>query len=193
MKQLLFVGFLWVFVISAFAQSDLISISENDYGRDLLNGKDIIGKEYVFSQRVEQFDLLSNDRMLVQLRAKRRYSDGLKNKGKAFLFNVKNQSVKWEKKMHYKVSWIESYGDVLLYQNTAMGSSRLDIETGEKMWNSKIQLISISEDLKLGITFKNFGNKETMEGIGLIDGKRIWKRKIKRNKDWQEGIWIDDS
>lgn len=197
MKNLLIITFLICISLPLFSQSKLVSI-ENDkiFGKNFKTNSDIIGTNYLFSERIENsyIDTISN-LLTLQLRGITKNGKYLQNSGNIALFDLTNKTEKWSKKINYQLSSIFQLSNVII-QKTGIKSYCLDIENGSEKWEVKNSINYVNSHHKIGTgykvnTFANNTNK--LEGIDLTNGKPIWEREINREYGWNKIYNLNDS
>lgn len=171
-----------------------LNINESVVGRNLLDGTDIIAKEYTFPDRIYKtfFDTTTNF-LTVQLRGvKGKYYN---NKGKIVQLNTSNNTIIWNKDINYQNANIQQLSKIII-QTQANKTQFLNIYSGNPTYDLKNQLYFVDPTLNIGVGYKsssanNLSN--TLEGIDLSDGKIMWHRDINRDYGWNDYFYIDDT
>ncbi|GGK29976.1 hypothetical protein GCM10007962_25310 [Yeosuana aromativorans] len=165
-------------------------------GKNLIQQKDIVANEFVFNERIYRsyVDSLTGYATL-QLRKLSKNGKVLSLKGLVVVYDLKNKSVKWTKKIDYSMSSIQQYGDILILSK---GNKiiRLNIENGDPMWDIKNDLYYVNINKKIGVGYAYnglTGSIHTLEGINLNTGESLWQKELKRDYGWNKIIKTDAS
>jgi PQQ-like domain len=178
------------------AQNFLIESNETIIGKNYITSTDIVAKEYLFSERIENLYLdSSNNRLSIKLRGKSKNGKWLDNTGYLLNFDCTNKKIIWSNEIGYGNQNILQANDVII-KNFSNKSQRLNSDNGEILWNAKNDIYYLNNQKKIGIGYnvklKNT-NSKTVEGINLVDGKSIWKREITRDYGWNSINILNDS
>jgi len=201
MKFLKIIQALGIFVIISnvcIAQSLQIQILSTDkpLGRNLLDNQEIIGKEYIFPDRIYKTYLdETNGYLTVQLRGLSRNGKYLNNNGTVMLFDLNSNELKWSKKLAYQSSDILQYNNMLI-QTVGTKSYCLDIESGKELWELKNDIYYVDPLNDIGIGYKHensTGFSHKLEGIDLNNGNIIWERELNREYGWNSIFHQNDS
>jgi hypothetical protein len=87
MKKILIIGIICCFGLHTIAQNSLeILNNERSFGNNLITNKEIVGSEYIFTERIEQTYLeTKSNRITIQLRGFLLGGPYLKNNGQVVL------------------------------------------------------------------------------------------------------------
>lgn len=197
MKRLIASCFLCFIGLSAVAQPGLsILSSQRAIGKNNLTGKEIIAKEFIFPERIHEtyVDTL-NGCITVQLRGLTKNGKYLKNTGNVVLYDLNAGKAKWSKSIAFQQSEIEQHRNLII-QTIANKSYCLNHENGENLWEVKNSMYYVDRLQKIGIGYKfsSFsGPTNTLEGIDLRNGNRIWQRELSREYAWNDIFHLNDS
>ncbi len=197
MEKLFALGFLFFFALPTFSQSNQqIQTKEIVAGKNYETNKDILAKEFVFSERIDNYYLDTiSDFLTVQLRGLTRNGKYLKNSGYVILYDLAANKIKWDKEIMYQQSGIEQFNNVII-QSFNNKSYCVDNENGNTKWEIKNRINYVDPFLKIGIGYKYYfssGSSDILEGIDLDRGKSLWKREIIRNYGWNNIFHLTDS
>jgi len=197
MRKLTSLFFLSFIGLTAFAQSELTILNnERLVGKNIVTNKDIIAREYIFPERIQETyqDTVSNC-ITVQLRGTSKNGKWLNNKGTVVLYDLKQKREKWSKRINYQQSGIEQHSNLII-QTIANKSYCLNYENGENQWEVKNAIYYVEPFQKKGIGYKysSFsGATNTLEGIDLTNGNAIWQRELNREYSWNDIFHLNDS
>jgi outer membrane protein assembly factor BamB len=173
-----------------------VQIEKRNAGKNLFSGKTIEAKEYVFPERIHDFQIDTiNKQLTIQLRGISNNGKWLKNKGHVVRYDTKENEVLWSKKIAFQVANIEQYGGVTIHSEAGK-SYCLNNLTGERLWEVKNSLIFANPEKKIGIGYKlsaSKGRENILQGINLTNGQSIWERAISREYGWNDVFYINDS
>lgn len=163
----------------SFAQSTpgLINHAVAEVGQDLTTNTAIQGIEYAFPNHLYRYKAnLLNNQLMVSLRESNKNDKYWKPSGTLFAYNPSTEQTKWSHKVNFnKVG--HYFNDDIVIERDGLKSSRLDPETGNKLWTSKGTLLDLPNP-QLALTFSFSGNSSTINGIDLATGKTLWQRKL---------------
>ena len=176
--------------------TDDILSSEKLIGKNLITNRDIVGKEFIFPERIEHtyLDTISNC-MTVELRGLFMGGKLLKNNGDFMLYDLSNRKTKWIKGMNYQNNFIEQHGN-FIFKTSLNKTYCLDFETGENLWKAKKLIAFVNPYLKIGVGYTPFPGyilNDDFEGVDLNNGNTLWKRKLNYEDGLNEIFMINDS
>jgi len=184
--------------LNCFAQKDIeILNNEKPFGKNLITDKEIRGREFIFSERIEHsyLDTISNC-ITVQLRGLFMGGSLLKNNGHVILYDLSNKKTKWTKNIDYQNNFIEQHNNFIL-KGSLQKTYCLDFETGENLWKAQNLIAFVNPWLKTGIGYYPYSPYLTIgddfEGIDLSNGKTKWKRKINHDYNLNDIFMLNDS
>jgi len=162
----------------------------------LVDGTDIKGVEYIFPDRIEDCYLDPETNFLtVQLRGLSVDRTRLNNTGFILQYDLKNKSVLWDKFFYYPWDNIIQLRKTFIYSDLH-NSYKLDPYSGKSIWKIKNRIFFVTPAGNIGIAYKFdmwSGGTTKLEGIDLISGNTIWKRKIHRWNRLNDILFINDS
>lgn len=194
--KLIFIAFLLV-PFQGMAQKEITVLNNTrPIGKNLISGEPIIANEYIFPERINDFQVDTvNDAILIQLRGLRK-KKWLANKGEVIRYDTEKEKVLWVDKIVYQSERIEQFGGITI-RSTGNNSYCLDNETGEKLWKVKNSIIFANPVEKIGIGYRiqpsSTKTDNILEGIDLRDGRVIWQREIYRGYGWNDAFYLNDS
>ena len=196
MKNKQILAFVLIFAaFNSLGQNQIaLNINESVVGKNLLDGTDIIAKEYTFPDRIYKtfFDTTTNF-LTVQLRGvKGKYYN---NKGKIVQLNTSTNTIIWNKDVNYQNTNIQQLSKIII-QTQANKTQFLNIYSGNPTYNLKNQLYFVDPTLNIGVGYKSTSannHSNTLEGINLLDGNVLWHRDINRDYGWNDYFYIDDT
>jgi len=165
-------------------------------GRNFINNTDIHAKRYDFPENIIKWGFDDSAKMLtLQLCGTAEDGIELKDSGIVTLVDFSTGEIHWTQKVDFKTTTIDEY-DNLLIKTDGNISSCLDEATGENIWSAKYTLCYINPHLRIGTgysTLPDGGGINDIQGIDLITGKSLWKRKINKDFTLNEFIPLKDS
>ena len=197
MKRLLNLGAFSLITMVIYSQSSLtITSNEKAGGRNYFTGNEIKVREYIFPERIEHsfIDTVSN-LLTVQLRGLSKNGKWLNNSGDMIQYDLSNGQIRWTKKLNYQQGNIEQFNNLII-QTVGNKSYSLNIDNGENEWEAKNKIYYVEPIMKIGIGYQyktTTGYTNTLEGIDLLNGERIWKREINREYSWNDIFHLNDS
>ena len=205
MKKALVTIVLFLVAVLAFAQQPemLVFTNERPIGRILDTQEEIKAKEYIFpiTNRFQDpekiyhsyIDTISKT-ITVQLRGV--FDNGnWALWGKLIYYDLNTGRIRWTKDISYFDGGIEHFGSNIIYTKGGR-SFCLNIFNGGDFWkaNNEIFFVDPIANVGVGYRFKaTKRNNNTLEGINLINGKRIWQREVNRDFGWDNAFKINDS
>ena len=182
-----------LFFLTAVASAQIVTTDLLELaGLDYTNGKEIYARKYEFKNLIFNSEVDSTfNTLTLQLRDIKSNGKYYKNTGQLAVFDLVSKEIKWSFDINYMNAGIEQYDDVLFY-NVGLGStSRIQLTTGNTLWNSKVVIFATIPNLNIGLGYKynsfsqQFANNLT--AIDLNSGATLWERKIDRSNGW-DGI-----
>jgi len=182
---------------TAYSQTTKFQISNETkiLGKNYINNSDIEGVEYVFPERIEDYFLdPSTNFLTVRLRGLTSDKKWLKNTGNILQYDLKNKKVLWSKHFSYLWNDLVQFSKTMIYTNMS-NSYKLDPYTGKDLWRVKNKIFLAYPNIGVGYKYNAWlGYVNRLEGIDLINGKRIWKRKTAgRWHGMSDLFYINDS
>jgi len=169
---------------------------EKTLGKNLIDGTDIKGVEFIFPERIEDCFLDPETNFLtVQLRGLSLDKKWLNNTGSILQYDLKNKRVLWDKKFSYFSDYIIRFSKTLIYSDL-YNSYKIDPYSGKSIWRVKNRIFFASPVGNTGIAYKFdmwLGYVNKLEGIDLMSGKKIWTRKIYQWDRLDDAFFINDS
>ena len=177
-----------------FSQQNELKVlyDEKTFGKNLINGTDIIGTEYMFPERIHRFILDSTKNVLtIQLRELSKNGKKLSKTGNILQYDFKNKNILWSSGINFQIDNIQLFGNFIIKNGYS-----IDVNTGKNLWEVKhdIYLVDLKENIGIGYrsgTLKE--SKNILEGVDLRNGETIWKREINREYGWNSLFYINDS
>jgi hypothetical protein len=167
--------------LTVFGQSVTTS-SKQVVGKKVINGKEIVGTKYEFSDKIYNCirDTATN-RLFVELRGVN--GKYYKNNGCISVFDLNTKKVLWFKTLNYATQEVEMYENVL-FITSGKKIERINMNTGETMWITNCRLLATLPNLNisLGTKYNAFiGKYENLKAINLNTGQISWEREIDYN------------
>lgn len=181
-----------------FGQKNQISVikSEKILGKNFLDSSDIKGFEYAFSDRIEETFLDTTTGLLTtKLRGLTKNGKWLNSTGYIVQYDIKNETVLWNKKFSYQTSDLKQFNNTMIY-TISNKSYCLNVHTGSEIWEVKnnIYLVDPIDQIGIGYKFKTMdGYSDELEGIDLKNGQVVWKRNLNREYGWNDVFYANDS
>jgi len=197
MKTIITILFLTILSLKSLAQTTPVEVLNNRIvGKNYILQNDIIGNEFVFEKRIHHsyVDSVSGYATL-ELRKLSKNGKVLNLEGLIVVFDLKNKTVKWTKKIDHSVSSFNQYGNIIIFTK-GNKISRLNIEDGSPMWEIKNDLYYVNPIKKIGLGYKYnglTGNIHTLEGINMETGETIWQKELNREYGWNKIISLNES
>lgn len=181
-----------------FSQKNQIQVSSNDkvFGKSHIDNSAIKGVEYIFPERISKTFIDTTTGLLtVQLRGLSKNEKWLNNTGNIVQYDIKNNSVLWQKKIAYATSSLQQFSNTLIY-SVGNKSYCLDNRTGNELWEVKNNIYFVSPNENIGIGYKSKNPTKPsneLEGIDLKNGNILWKRDLNREYGWNSVFYTNDS
>jgi outer membrane protein assembly factor BamB len=197
MKEII-MGLLLLITLPAFSQKNQIQVLSNEkiVGKNLIDGSDIKGIEYLFSERIHEIFLDTTTGFLTaQLRGLTKNGKWVNNNGNIVQYDIKNQKVLWSKRVAYLSSDLQQFSNTMIY-TIGNKSYCLDVNTGNELWEVKSNMYFVDPINRIGVgyLFKNTtGYSNELQGIDLKNGKVLWKREINREYGWNDVFYLNYS
>lgn len=197
MKKTLMIILLFFTTIAISAQ--MVSKDSLEFvGLNYLTGQKIYAPEYEFKNLIydTQLDTTFNT-LTLQLRDVKSNGKYYKNSGQLAVFDLASKEIKWSFDINYMNTEIEQYENVLLHKVRIGSTSRIDLASGAKFWNSKVAVYVTIPNLNIGLGYaynsflQEFSNN--LSCIDLSTGATLWERKIDRSFGWNGVENINDT
>ncbi|MDR2972153.1 MAG: PQQ-like beta-propeller repeat protein [Bacteroidales bacterium] len=190
---------LMLFSATAFGQKKGLKIVSEPIilGKNSLDGSDIVGVEYRFPDRIENYFVDTTTKLLtVQIRGFNFFS-GLKKKGNILQYDLINKKILWSKAIDYDVHELLKF-DSLLILNEYNDGYGLDAHTGETLWTVKNYIYFANPKYNVGVAYEYLSAGEgyytnNLFGVDLLKSKILWKRNINRGLGWNDYFYLNDS
>ena len=197
MKNKILLCLLFLFSFHVIAQDKLIvPVTEIYIGRNFITNTDIRAKRYDFLENIYKWGIDDSSKLLtLQFRESMEDHSDLKDSGNIALVDFSTREMRWKKEVDFRTTTIDQY-DNLMIKTDGNISSCLNVATGENIWSSKYTLCFINPHLRIGTGYSSLpdgGGINDIQGIDLITGKSLWKRKINKDFTLNEFIPLKDS
>jgi len=171
------------------AGQPVINNSVVNVGQNLITGKEIQAAKYEFQDRIYNSRLDTTFQSLtLQLRGIKSNGKYYNNNGELAVLDLKSKEIKWSKEINYGITEIEQYDGVLLWNEGLGSTTRLELTTGNTLWNSKVVVFATIPNLNISIGYKyNSFLQDLSNNLSCIDlstGKVLWERPIDRSYGW---------
>jgi hypothetical protein len=188
-----FCCFLILISTTAFCQKNKLHVinAEKILGKNLLNGSEIKGTEFVFPDKIhELFFEPETNFATVQLKGK-------KNSGNILQYDLKNKVILWSKPIYYDTDELLKF-DNLLILNEYNEASVIDNHTGEKLSKVMNYIYFANPKYNIGFAYLYLPSGDgyytnDFMGIDLVKRKLLWKRNINRKYGWNDYFYLNDS
>lgn len=192
LTTLVFLNFLTI------AGQPIIKCSQVNIGKNLTTGKDIKATQYAFQDRIYDVNIDTTlQKFTIQLRKITSNEKYYKNTGYLVSLDVSSKKIQWWEKINYVQNNIEQYENVLFWTISGGTTTRKDLNTGDKMWTTKVVIFATIPNLNisLGYKFNSFSGQlsKDVSCIDLITGKVLWEREIDNRYNWNGIEAIDDT
>lgn len=185
-------------ITTGYSQNNTIQVFDNEkkLGKNLIDNTDIVGKEYIFSNRVDTFFLDSASTLLtLQLRDLSVNGRYLLNTGDIVQYDLKNSKVLWTDRINYHSEFVTQSKDALIY-NQKNKSTMLDIYTGKKIWGASNNISYLSPNQKIGFGYEPAHltmSPDLLFCNNIKNGFVKWHREIGRDYGWNAITHLDDT
>lgn len=194
------------FFIFLFAINSIVSFSQipdfqfevktEKSGYNKLKDSSIEFEIFELSERVESiyFDSISNY-LTLKLRGITKNGKYLSNTGKIVQYDLNENKALWSKKFNYSINILLQKDNKLLFYRPD-SSFKLDVNTGEKEWKTKVRPYIIDKDNNIMVGYKVSAMETELKdvvGVDLNTGKTIWKRSISNEYGWNDYEKRNDS
>lgn len=188
MKKKIFVVILFLKTVIVAGQP-VINNSTVPVGQNLITGKEIQAVKYEFQDKIYNFQLDTTFQSLtLQLRGIKSNGKYYNTTGELAVLDLKSKEIKWSKEINYGTTEIEQYDGVLLWNDGPGSTTRLELTTGNSLWNSKVVVFATIPNLNISIGYKyNSFLQEFSNNLSCMDlstGKVLWERPIDRSYGW---------
>ncbi|MCL2434655.1 MAG: hypothetical protein FWD09_00780 [Lentimicrobiaceae bacterium] len=183
---------------TAWSQKNELNVlyKEKVFGKNLMDGTDIKGVEFIFPERIDDCFLDPETNFLtVQLRGLSLDRKWLNNTGSILQYDLKNKKVLWDKFFSYTGDDIIQFNKILIY-SSLLNSYKIDPYSGKSIWKTKNRIFLGTPRGNIGIAYKFdmwLGGINKLEGVDLMSGKKIWTRKIYQWDRLHDAFFINDS
>ena len=177
-----------------FSQKKEITVvqKESVVGKNLFNGSDIKGVEYVFSDKVYNYFVDTATHLLtVQLRNIGLDGVSLKNKGAMVQYDIINDQILWTKEIDYSMTTILQISNAMIYR-LGRTSYNIDVYTGNHIWETASIIFFFDLINKIAMGTLPFSDI-VLDGIDFSNGKPLWNRIIKNKYGLNNYFLINDS
>ena len=197
MKSRIFTIALLLIILQLYAQNTPIeSINKKVVGKNFILQNNINANEFNFSKRIHRLYIDSiSGYATIQLRKLSKNGKLLGVNGQIIVYDLKNQKIKWTKKIDYSNSSLRQYNDIIILSK-GNNSIRLDNENGSTIWKIKNDFYYVDPSEKIGIGYKYNGlggHLHTLERIDLKNGNTIWERELNREYGWNKIKTLNES
>ncbi|HMQ05994.1 MAG TPA: PQQ-binding-like beta-propeller repeat protein [Saprospiraceae bacterium] len=197
--RLYFIGLLFILSTGwVLAQNSFLRVnrSERVIGKNHWLNEEIKATVYTFPERIHHcyIDTLKGY-ATVEMRGLTKNGKYLKNKGKVMVVDLLAGRTIWDQNINYLTSYLEQYGRSL-FKREGGKVFYLDIESGNRLWESKnsLYLVDPIDRIGLGYRTKSIGaSSNNLEGINLSNGNMIWSRNVRQDFTWNELHYTNDS
>lgn len=195
-KVILFLLFIFSCVIVLGQNSlPLIKGTEIILGENLLTKQEIKGFEYSFPDRIHELCIDSISQLFsVQIRGLSRNRKWLDNTGSFIIYDFSQKKSLWSKHVNYNSFVLSQVNDIII-ESDGVKSWRLNNKSGKNRWEIKkaIYYVDPFTEIGLGYDYKSLGNSDDLQGINLVDGTELWKRRIRSDYGWNSIFHLNDS
>lgn len=197
MNKLIVIILILFRAIPLFAQSDLRIVEIDTLsGENHLTNNPIKAKIYIFPERIDQsFIDTTRNLLTLQLRDKSRNGKHYNNFGSVLVYDLGNKSAKWSRRINFDQYRIEQYDNVII-KSVSYESNCLNPETGRNQWLLNNTLYYVDPYYRIGLGYKDNtapGRSNTLEGIDMNTGNKLWSRTLSREYGWNNIIHLNDS
>lgn len=178
------------------ATNDLLIYQyQNISGKKYKTNEIILSNEFVFADKVDQYYIdTTKNSIFLQLRGTSKNGRRLNDSGNFLSFDLKTDSIKWDKQIVYSGTTILQANDVIV-GTSDLGSIFINPETGIIQSRILNPIYFIAPKIKIGVGYaiNNDGNPNRLVGIELLSGKSRWNREISHEYGWNEELMLNDS
>ncbi len=196
MKKIILFIFICLNLTFIEATNDLLIYQyQNISGKNHKTNEMILANEFVFTDRIEDYYLdTTKNSIFLQLRGTSKNGKWLNDSGNFLAFDLKTDSIKWDKQITYTGTNILQSNDVIV-GTSDLGSIFINPESGIIQSRTKNSVHFIVPQIKIGIGYaiNNEGNPNKLVGIELLSGKTRWTREISHEYGWNEELMLNDS
>lgn len=188
-----------LFFLTAVASAQIVTTDTAELiGLNYITGKEIYARKYEFKNLIydSQVDTTFNT-LTLQLRDVKSNGKQYKNTGQLAVFDLVSKKIMWSIDRNYFNTEVEQYDDVLFYKTGISSTSRLQLTTGNTLWNSKIVVFVTIPNLNIGLGYKyNSFTQQLSNNLSCIDlntGAVRWEKQIDRSYGWDGVENINDT
>jgi hypothetical protein len=193
-KVILFICYLVLISFTAFSQKKGLQVLpvETILGKNLINGTDIIGKEFQFPEKIrEMFFEPESNFVTVQI-------DGKRNIGNIIQYDFENNKILWNKTIYYDIQELLKF-EKLLILNDYNEAYVLDSNTGDRLSKVLNYIYFANPKFNIGVAYQYIADggdgyyTNDLMGIDLMKCKLLWKRTVNRAYGWNDFFFLNDS
>ena len=188
-----------VIVLESFFMAALPVIRKSSVivGKDLVTEKEIKATKYEFDSRIFNSTLDTTYKTLtLQFRCLSSNEKFYENEGELAVFDLITKEIRWSKEINYRNTRIEQY-DGVLFLSRGMETTRVDLSSGNSLWNSKVAIFATIPNLNISLGYRYSGFSQSLVNylscIELSTGTILWKRPVDRNYGWNSIKNLNDT
>jgi hypothetical protein len=188
MKKTIITAVLFFEALIVIAQP-IITNSKVTVGKNLITGNEILATKYEFQDKIYNYQLDTTFQTLtLQLRGIKSNGKYYKNTGDLAVFDLKSKEIRWSKEINYGSSEINQYDNILLLNTGLNSTTRIELTTGNSLWESDIVVFATIPNLNilLGYKYNSFMQEfsKKLSCIELTTGNLLWERPVDRSYGW---------
>ena len=108
--------------------------------------------------------------------------------------NKNSDTIIWSKEIKFKNTRIQHYNNIIV-QTKGDNRQTLDPYSGQPKYDLNDDIYFVDPDLNIGVGYKSYSadsRSNTLEGINLLNGNKLWQREINREYGWNDFFYIAD-
>jgi hypothetical protein len=162
--------------------------SVSTVGKNIATGQDIPARTYHFSKRIYATELVDSCRLFFHLRNFKANGKYPENAGNLVMYDLSEDKLLWSRSLN-RTDRISICNDGILIDGNRMRF--LDKLTGTERWGKNRMVYHVVNEKGLILACK--AGMESMEGIDMATGRRLWRRPLSREYGWNGVFPFNDS
>ena len=115
-------------------------------------------------------------------------------KSRLYVYDLQGDSLVWYREYFWKKTRFSYSGDVVLEYTKPKTICR-DVKTGKILWTNNSDIFYVDDFGKFGLSFPSnaLGSKNHLCAVSMIDGKKLWSKKVNPDYGFSQPIRLSDS
>lgn len=179
-------------MLSGQTNTSLIVWNDSIVGTSFKTGLPVTATRYVAPGKIYQWHWDgASENLLLELRETNKKGTAFLNVGTLTMIDLESKDVKWTRKINYNTSQLNQQGNYYFLTNNK--NQRLDPETGNTLWEGKLDFYFIEPQLNIGLGYPILSTSNKLSAVDLANGRLLWEKKIDRTYGWDDAYMLNDS